>query len=87
MLIFGGFTDPPIFLDNVTLFLRVLNVFDNLKQVNVYDDSGRADETIDILRAQKTNPNEAVNTIEEWFNNATFYSNPRRIEIGVTYDF
>lgn len=82
-----GFYRPPNFLDNVTLFLRVLNVFDNLKQVNVYDDSGRADETIDILRAQKTNPNEAVNTIEEWFNNATFYSNPRRIEIGVTYDF
>ena len=28
-----------------------------------------------------------VNSIEDWFNNETFYSNPRRIELGMKYDF
>ena len=25
--------------------------------------------------------------IQEWFNNETYYSNPRRIEMGIRYDF
>jgi len=78
---------PSFFNEKATVFLRVLNVFDHLNQTGVYDDSGVADRTIETTRANRTNPPEYVNTITEWFRNETFYSNPRRIELGVSYDF
>ncbi|MFH1851068.1 MAG: TonB-dependent receptor [Candidatus Neomarinimicrobiota bacterium] len=76
---------PPLFDNNMTIFLRVFNLLDHLNQTTVYDDSGVADKTIEINRAMKTNPPEIINTIEEWYRNETYYSNPRKIEIGVTY--
>ncbi len=81
---FKGFYSP---FKNATLFLRVENVFDHLNQHGVYDDSGKADFTRWENIAKSQNTGEAVNTIESWFNNETFYSMPRRIEFGVTYAF
>ncbi len=77
----------PRVLPGLTVFLRVFNLFDHLNHNTVYDDSGVADETIDILRANNTNPTEVINTIDEWFLNATHFSNPRRVEIGASYAF
>lgn len=78
----------PSFMKNrMTLFLRVSNLFDHLNQTGVYDDSGVADRTVDLARAEKTNPPEFINTIKDWYRNETFYSDPRRVEFGVTYDF
>ena len=71
----------------LTFFLRIENLFDHLNQTNVYDDSGVADKTKDIQIAKDQNTIEFINTIDEWFTNATYYSKPRRVEIGVTYDF
>lgn len=77
----------PKLLQNSTLFFRVKNVFDRLNHLGVYNDSGRADETINRTRAIKTAPSEAINSLDDWFNNETFYSQPRRIEFGINYDF
>ena len=33
------------------------------------------------------NLNELINSVEQWFDNETFYSSPRRVEIGFRYDF
>ena len=71
----------------MTLFLRVENLFDRLTQNSVYDDSGVADRTNQIQIAKDQNTPEFINTVDEWFNDETFYSRPRRIEIGVTYEF
>lgn len=84
---FRSYYRPPVFNNNLTIFLRVFNLFDILNQHTVYDDSGVADDTIEITRALQTNPPEVINSIEEWFRNATHYSNPRKIEMGVTYAF
>lgn len=73
--------------NNLTFFLRVENLFDHLNHTNVYDDTGVADFTKDIGIAESQNTPEVVNTIREWYNNETYYSNPRRIELGVTYEF
>lgn len=71
----------------VSLFARVYNLFDIHNQVNVYNDSGTADFTIDeFLRRQQGNP-EIVNTLDEYYRNPTFYSEPRRIEVGATLFF
>jgi hypothetical protein len=70
-----------------TLFLRIFNLLDQLNEVNVFDDTGRAGETIDKKNAENNiNPLiERYNTIDEWFIDATHYSEPRRIELGLTY--
>ena len=72
---------------NFTLFARIKNLFDTLNENIVYNDSGQAGYTRykDLAKAQNTD--ESINTIDQWFNNETFYSNPRRIEIGLNIDF
>lgn len=71
----------------VTVFTRVFNLLDTLNEVNVYDDSGQASFTIDRSIAESQNPQQLINSLEQWFTNATHYSEPRRIEFGVTYSF
>ncbi len=73
--------------NRITMFIRIENLFDHLNHLNVYDDSGVADETKDIAIAISQNTHEYVNTIKEWYRNETFYSLPRRIEFGVDYAF
>ncbi len=72
---------------NMTFFVRIENLFDKLNHTNVYDDSGVADRTNQIQIALDQNTPEFVNSVNEWFTNETFYSRPRRIEFGVTYEF
>jgi hypothetical protein len=71
----------------MTFFMRIENLFDHLNQYTVYDDSGVADKTNQIQIAKDQNTIEFINTIDEWYTNETYYSRPRRIEFGVTYEF
>lgn len=71
----------------LTLFVRVFNVLDRLNEVNVYNDTGRAGFTYDEAVARSSNPLQLVNTLEDWFTNPTHYSEPRRVEVGLTFDF
>lgn len=72
-----------------TAFLRIYNLFDTLNEVNVYDDTGKAGETEDFDFAQATTGGRlgSYNSLDEWFTNATHYSEPRRIELGLTFNF
>ncbi len=72
---------------NSTIFLRVFNLFDIKNENGVYDDTGRAGFTTDKDRLKRTGVREIVNTIDEWFTNASHYSEPRRIELGFIIDF
>jgi len=74
---------------DLTAFIRIFNLFDTLNETNVYDDSGRADETIDELNARMSlgEGGEWVNSLDDWFTNATHYSEPRRVEMGITFKF
>ncbi len=72
----------------LSLFMRVYNVFDIRNQINVYDDSGTADYTIEeFLRRNDENPDFLVNSLDEFYRNPTFYSEPRRVEIGASFFF
>ena len=71
----------------ITLFVKVYNIFDRLNEVNVYDDTGRGGFTTDEDRVEATNPIQTVNTVDEWFTNVRHYSEPRRIELGFSYSF
>jgi hypothetical protein len=71
-----------------TLFARVYNLFDLKNQLNVYNDSGTADFTLDeYLRRNDDNPDELINTLDEFYRNPTFYSEPRRVEVGASIFF
>ena len=72
-----------------TAFLRLYNIFDTLNEVNVYDDTGRAGDTEDLEFARNTAGPRigSYNSLDEWYTNATHYSEPRRIEMGLTFNF
>ncbi|MCF7885790.1 MAG: TonB-dependent receptor [Candidatus Marinimicrobia bacterium] len=68
-------------------FVRVRNVFDKLNVTDVYPRSGEADFTPEEQRIKELNLAEVVNTVDEWFQNETYYEEPRRVEIGVKISF
>ena len=76
-----------VFSKESQVFLRVQNVLDHLNQTGVYAKSGSADFTPDQALVENLNVDESVNTVEEWFRDETFYSEPRRIEIGLGLNF
>jgi outer membrane receptor protein involved in Fe transport len=72
----------------LSLFARIYNLLDIANQLNVYNDSGTADFTIDeFLRRSDDNPDRLVNTLDEYYRIPTFYSEPRRVEVGATIFF
>jgi len=71
----------------VSMFARVNNLFDIKNQLNVYNDSGTADFTISEYNfAHDSNP-DIINSINEYFRNPTYYSEPRRVEVGASIFF
>ena len=72
----------------LSLFTRIYNLFDIRNQVNVYNDSGTADFTNEeYQRRTDDNPDKLVNTLDEYYRNPTYYSEPRRVELGATLFF
>jgi outer membrane receptor for ferrienterochelin and colicin len=69
----------------LTLFFRVFNLFDNLNEINVFNDTGKAGFTTDQQVAEATNPSECINSLDRWYTIPTHYSEPRRVEIGLNY--
>ncbi len=70
-----------------SVFLRVYNLFDIKNQVGIYNDSGTADFTTEEFLRRQQNLPAIVNTLDEFYRNPTFYSEPRRIELGTTLFF
>ncbi len=68
---------------NWEFFLRIKNLFDTLNEVNVFNDTGRAGFTTDEARVEALNIKTPVNSVHEYFVNATHYAEPRRVEIGM----
>ena len=82
-----AYKDFNIGFATLTVFLRVFNLFDALNELNVYDDTGRAGFTLDEQTALETNPPQIINSIADWYTDQTHYSEPRRIEAGITVGF
>ncbi len=84
MRLFKSFRFDPI---KLLLFLRITNIFDTLNETGVYTDTGRAGKTYGESRALGSGSLEYVNSIHDYFIDATQYSEPRRIEFGATVEF
>ena len=68
-------------------FARVFNLFNIRNEIAVYDRSGRAGYTPEQTDAIRNGQPQYVNSIDQWFRNPTYYSEPRRIEIGMNLEF
>jgi len=71
-----------IFNQQISVFIKVFNLFDIANEIQVYGDTGRAGYTLELTRAQEAP--RGVNTLSEYFSRPDFYSAPRQINIGVT---
>ena len=69
----------------LSVFVKIFNLFDTLNELNVYGDTGRAGDTLELTRNQ-TEPR-GVNTIKEYFTRPDFYSSPRQIVLGADFSF
>lgn len=65
---------------NFQLFLKVFNLLDSDNPVNIFTDTGQVDYTLYML----TRPDDAD---EDWFDIPSFYSEPRRIQVGTKISF
>ncbi|MBW8034909.1 MAG: TonB-dependent receptor [Planctomycetes bacterium] len=63
-------------------FIKVYNIFDRRNEILVYSDTGRAGYTIEPRGGVR-----GVNTLEEFLTRPDFYSEPRRVIVGVSLGF
>lgn len=70
---------------NLSLFLKVYNLFDTANELNVFGDTGRAGYTLELTRAQEAP--RGANTLEEYYSRPDFYSAPRQVMIGAALGF
>ena len=70
-----------------SIFLKVFNLLDLDNPTGVYTDSGDPLFTFSQLEAEKLNPKMYYNTLDELYTNPGFFSEPRRVEFGVSYNF
>ena len=68
----------------LSLFCKVFNLFDARNMDRVFSSTGRADFTSDILYAGRV---QGVNTLEEWYTRPDYYTEPRRVQLGLNIAF
>lgn len=71
----------------LTIFAKVFNLLDSENPVNINTDSGDPFFSFTKLEAEKINPVLLNNTLDEFYTNASFFSEPRRVELGVSFNF
>ncbi|MFA6596859.1 MAG: TonB-dependent receptor [Ignavibacteriaceae bacterium] len=71
----------------ISLFVKVFNLLDLDNPRGVYGDTGDPLFTFGKLDAQKINPTMYYNTLDELYTNPTFFSEPRRVELGASFNF
>jgi outer membrane receptor for ferrienterochelin and colicin len=71
----------------LSIFLRVFNLFDLRNEVNVYNDSGTANFTNEEFERELQGAPPLVNSLSEFYRDPTYYSEPRRVEIGASFFF
>ncbi|MCK5455579.1 MAG: hypothetical protein KAI45_00540, partial [Melioribacteraceae bacterium] len=82
-----AYKDIPIGESYFSVFIRVMNLLDWENPTNVYTDTGDSYYTISSTEAARIKPAMYYNTLDEKFTDPTFFSQPRRVEIGLSYNF
>lgn len=72
---------------NLSVFLKVFNLLDLDNARGVYGDTGDPYFTFGKYEAQKIKPTLYYNSLDDLYTNPGFFSEPRRVEVGVTFNF
>lgn len=90
----GGFSSDlrafwrPSFTDGLSATLQVDNIFDAMIHYGVYSDTGRGNESVTAELFRRTGAQVGgVNTLDEFYFNQGWFSAPRRVTLGLRYDF
>ena len=67
-----------------SIFLKVYNLFDRKNEIKVYEDTGRASYT---LRSFYAGEWRNYSTLKDYLNRPDFYSEPRRVILGMSVEF
>ncbi|MGE5409730.1 MAG: TonB-dependent receptor [Clostridiales bacterium] len=70
--------------NSLSLYLKVYNLFDTRNEITVFTDTGRAGYS---LVSQYTPEYQGPNTLSEFLTHPEYYSEPRRIVIGLNFNF
>jgi hypothetical protein len=71
----------------LTLFLRVFNILDLNNPRTIYGDTGDPFFTFGRLEAERIRPRLYYNTLDDLYTNPGFFSEPRSVEFGISYNF
>lgn len=71
----------------LSFFAKVFNLLDFDNATTIYSDTGDPYFTFPKLEAEKINPRLYFNSLYDLYTNPTFFSEPRRVEFGVSYNF
>ncbi|HEY6190837.1 MAG TPA: TonB-dependent receptor [Bacteroidota bacterium] len=72
---------------NLSLFLKVFNLFDRRNEVTVYGQTGRASATPEALGAENITGAGRINPVEAYLIRPDYYSEPREIQVGAELEF
>lgn len=70
---------------DLSVFVKIYNLFDTANENDVYSDTGRAGYTLQATQQQSAP--RGVNTIAEFYTRPDFYSSPRQVIVGAQLDF
>ena len=73
-----------LYNQQLSVFLKVFNLFDTANELEVFSDTGRAGDTLELTFGNE--PPHGVNTLEEFFTRPDFYSAPRQIVLGASLE-
>ena len=71
----------------LTAFVKVFNLLDFDNPTGVYSETGDPTFTFNQLDAEKIKPKLYYNTLDQLFVNPGFFSEPRRVELGLSFNF
>lgn len=83
-----AYKDIAIGNTTLTAFIKVYNLLDALNPRTIYSDTGDPFFTFGRLEAEKVNPKlYYINSLDDIYKNPGFFSEPRRVELGLSYSF
>ena len=73
---------------NLQLFLQAQNLFDTVQEVGVYEDTGRADESVTLELFRRTGAQVGgLNSLDEFYYRQENFGAPRKVSVGLNYRF
>ena len=70
---------------NGKVFVNINNLLDTRNEISVYGDTGRANRTIEQIRASSISPYEPMrpHSLDDFFSRPDWYSEPRSVQLGM----